>query len=45
MRISSFMISMAVSGGAVYIMGERELTIYRIIGFILMSIGGYLFMP
>ena len=45
MRISSFMISMAVSGGAVYLMGERELTIYRVIGFLLMAVGGYMFMP
>ena len=45
MRISAFMISMAVSGGAVYLLGEKELTIYRIIGFIMMAIGGYLFMP
>ena len=45
MRISAVMISMAVSGGAVYLLGEKELTIYRIIGFIMMAIGGYLFMP
>tara|TARA_B100000475_G_C14968978_1_gene303120 strand:- start:334 stop:792 length:459 start_codon:yes stop_codon:yes gene_type:complete len=45
MRLSSFMISMAVSGGAVYLMGERELTIYRVIGFLLMATGGYMFMP
>ena len=45
MRISAFMISMAVSGGAVYLLGEKELTICRIIGFIMMAIGGYLFMP
>lgn len=45
MRISAFMISMAVSGGAVYLLGEKEVTIYRIIGFIMMAIGGYLFMP
>lgn len=45
MRLSSFMISMAVSGGAVYLIGERELTIYRVIGFLLMATGGYMFMP
>lgn len=45
MRLSSFMISMAVSGGAVYLMGERDLTIYRVIGFLLMATGGYMFMP
>ena len=45
MRLSSFMISMAVSGGAVYLMAERELTIYRVIGFLLMAAGGYMFMP
>ena len=45
MRLSSFMISMAVSGGAVYLMAERELTIYRVIGFLLMVAGGYMFMP
>ena len=45
MRISAFMISMAVSGGAVYLLGEKELTIIRVIGFIMMSVGGYLFMP
>ena len=45
MRLSSFMISMAVSGGAVYLMAERELTIYRVIGFLLMATGGYMFMP
>tara|TARA_Y100000592_G_C5459650_1_gene313277 strand:- start:32 stop:490 length:459 start_codon:yes stop_codon:yes gene_type:complete len=45
MRLSSFMISMAVSGGAVYLMAERELTIYRVIGFLLMTAGGYMFMP
>lgn len=45
MRISGFMISMAVSGGAVYLLGEKELTIYRVIGFTMMAVGGYLFMP
>ena len=45
MRLSSFMISMAVSGGAVYLMAERELTVYRVIGFLLMAAGGYMFMP
>ena len=45
MRLSSFMISMAVSGGAVYLMAEREFTIYRVIGFLLMAAGGYMFMP
>mgnify|MGYP003634212899 CR=1 FL=1 len=45
MRISAFMISMAVSGGAVYLLGEKELNVYRVIGFIMMAVGGYLFMP
>jgi hypothetical protein len=45
MRLSSFMISMAVSGGAIYLMAERELTLYRMAGFLLMATGGYMFMP
>jgi hypothetical protein len=45
MRLSSFMISIAVSGGAIYLMAERELTIYRMLGFLLMTTGGYMFMP
>tara|TARA_B100001769_G_C22111098_1_gene601093 strand:+ start:4682 stop:5140 length:459 start_codon:yes stop_codon:yes gene_type:complete len=45
MRLSGFMISMAVSGIAVYLLGQKDFTIYKAIGLLLMSIGGYLFMP
>ena len=45
MRLSGFMISMAVSGGAVYLMNMNQFTIYKALGLALMTAGGYLFMP
>ena len=45
MKLAGFMISMAISGGAVYIMAMDQFTIYKAIGLLLMSLGGYMFMP
>jgi hypothetical protein len=45
MRIAGFMISMAVSGAAVYIIAMDTFTLYKAAGLLLMSIGGYMFMP
>lgn len=42
-KIYSFIISVLVSGLALYILENKELNINRIIGFIIMSIGGYMF--
>jgi len=45
MKLAGFMISMTVSGGAVYIMAMNQFTIYKAIGLLLMGLGGYMFMP
>lgn len=45
MKLSGFMISMAVSGGAVYILAAQQFTLYKAIGLALMTAGGYMFMP
>ena len=45
MRIAGFMISMAVSGAAVYVIAMDKFTMYKALGLLLMSIGGYMFMP
>lgn len=45
MKLAGFMISMAVSGGAVYIMAMDQFTIYKAFGLLLMGLGGYMFMP
>jgi hypothetical protein len=45
MKLSGFMISMAVSGGAVYILAAQQFTLYKAIGLALMTAGGYIFMP
>ena len=42
-KIHSFIISVFVSGLALYILEKKDLNINRIIGFIIMSIGGYMF--
>ena len=44
MEMSGFMISLFVSGIAIYLLAEKEFTISRFMGFILLIIGGYLFM-
>jgi hypothetical protein len=45
MKLAGFMISMTVSGGAVYIMAMDQFTIYKAIGLLLMGVGGYMFLP
>jgi len=42
-KIYSFIITVLVSGLALYILEKKELNINRIIGFIIMAIGGYMF--
>tara|TARA_A100001015_G_scaffold76776_1_gene85204 strand:+ start:1343 stop:1801 length:459 start_codon:yes stop_codon:yes gene_type:complete len=42
-KIYSFMISVFISGLALYILEKKQLNINRIIGFIIMAIGGYMF--
>lgn len=42
-KIYSFIITVLVSGLALYILEKKELNMNRIIGFIIMSIGGYMF--
>ena len=44
MEMSGFMISLFVSGIAIYLLAEKEFTISRFMGFILLLIGGYFFM-
>ena len=44
MEMSGFMISLFVSGIAIYLLAEKEFTISRFMGFILLIIGGYFFM-
>ena len=43
MKIISFFISILVSGFGVYFFMKNKITLEKIIGFILISIGGYLF--
>ena len=42
-KIYSFMISVFISGLALYILEKKQLNINRILGFIIMAIGGYMF--
>lgn len=42
-KISGYMISTLVSGGALYVMKRRSFTASRYLGFALMAFGGYLF--
>ena len=44
MEMSGFMISLFVSGIAIYLLAEKSFTISRLFGFILLIIGGYFFM-
>ena len=44
MEMSGFMISLFVSGIAIYLLAEKDFTISRLIGFTLLLIGGYFFM-
>ena len=42
-KISGYMISTLVSGGALYLMKRKSFTASRYLGFTLLAIGGYLF--
>ena len=42
-KISGFMVSTFVSGGALYLLRDKTFTTSRYAGFLLMAIGGYLF--
>tara|TARA_B100000424_G_C22777642_1_gene418393 strand:- start:133 stop:603 length:471 start_codon:yes stop_codon:yes gene_type:complete len=42
-KICSFMISVFINGLALYILEKKQLNINRILGFIIMAIGGYMF--
>jgi drug/metabolite transporter (DMT)-like permease len=42
-KISGYMISTLVSGGALYLMKRKSFTASRYLGFTLFAIGGYLF--
>lgn len=42
-KISGYMISTLVSGGALYLMKRKSFTTSRYLGFALLAIGGYLF--
>tara|TARA_B100000902_G_scaffold325384_1_gene319994 strand:- start:88 stop:558 length:471 start_codon:yes stop_codon:yes gene_type:complete len=42
-KIYSFMITVFISGLALYILEKKQLNINRIFGFIIMAIGGYMF--
>ena len=44
MELSGFMISLFVSGIAIYLLAEKKFTVSRCMGFILLLIGGYFFM-
>ena len=44
MEMSGFMISLFVSGIAIYLLAEKKFTTSRFMGFILLLIGGYFFM-
>ena len=44
MEMSGFMISLFVSGIAIYLLSEKKFTTSRFMGFILLLIGGYFFM-
>ena len=42
-QLASYIISMVVNGGATYVVGKKKITIGKIIAFLAMAIGGYIF--